>query len=207
MAGCRPWSIGISCAPKDPDCRRVVETCQRFKVRGHMNCHVPSSVLRIAFGCAIGTAAVTGLPAMSEPAFAQEAPVAPMAAGSGWRRVAPPGHSGPQAASAAGCPRQSATRTPPASTAQPADPRRPLTVPPNPGLIARPVGPGGRPIPPPPALEPRRAAGSRHRPGSGAADRPPQCSAARRRPARHSRHTARPAGRAAGDRRRARPAG
>jgi outer membrane protein OmpA-like peptidoglycan-associated protein len=84
---------------------------------------------------------------MSQPAFAQEALVAQSAP---EIRVAPPGIPArkPQV------PQGSATPAPPASTAQPADPRRPLTVPPNPGLNARPVGPGGRPIPPPPGLNP-----------------------------------------------------
>ena len=112
-----------------------------------MNRHVPSSVLRVAFVCAIGTAAMAGLPAVSEPAFAQEAPVAQPAPDV---RVAPPGIP----ARKPPVPQESATRAPPTSTAQPADPRRPLAVPPNPGLTARPVGPGGLPIPPPPGLNP-----------------------------------------------------
>jgi outer membrane protein OmpA-like peptidoglycan-associated protein len=88
---------------------------------------------------------------MSEPAVAQEAPLeAQLVQSAPVARVAPPRLP----ARKPPVPPESATPTPPASTAQPPDPRRPLTVPPNPGLIARPVGPGGRPIPPPPALNP-----------------------------------------------------
>jgi len=112
-----------------------------------MSRHVPSSVLRVAFACAIGAVAITGQTASSRPAFAQEAPAAPSVPET---RVAPPGLP----ARKPPVPQATATRPPSASTAQPADPRRPLTVPPSPGLSARPVGPGGRPIPPPPGLNP-----------------------------------------------------
>jgi outer membrane protein OmpA-like peptidoglycan-associated protein len=88
---------------------------------------------------------------MSEPAFAQEAPLeAQFAQSAPETRVAPPGLP----ARKPPVPQQSVTHTPPASTAQPPDPRRPLTIPPNPGLIARPVGPGGHPVSPPSALNP-----------------------------------------------------
>jgi outer membrane protein OmpA-like peptidoglycan-associated protein len=129
-----------------------------------MNRHVPSSVLRVAFGCAIGIAAIAGAPVVSEPAFAQEAPAAqsapeislaqsapePAPQPAPERHVAPPGLP----ARKPPVPQATAKPAPPASTAQPFDPRRPLTVPPDPGLVARPVGPGGRPISPPPALNP-----------------------------------------------------
>src|SRR4051795_12271614 len=98
MAGCPALPIGISCAPR-PGSRRVVEICQRFKVRGHMNRHALSSVLRVALGCAILTAAATGLAALSNPALAQEASPTveqpardqPAARPSAEARRAPPG--------------------------------------------------------------------------------------------------------------------
>jgi outer membrane protein OmpA-like peptidoglycan-associated protein len=108
----------------------------------------------------MGAVAVTGHTALDQPAFAQETPAVaadqplgqPANQPAGQKpSVAPPGLPArkppvPQATSN--------PPAPPASTAQPADPRRPLDVPSNPRLTARPVGPAGHPIPPPPGLNP-----------------------------------------------------
>lgn len=126
-----------------------------------MNRHASSSVLRVAFGCAIWAAAATGSAGFAKPALAQEASPAvepPAQEQSAVRsgaeaRRAPPGIPARKPAVPPEAQAQDQQRTPSASPAQNADPRRPLNVPANPGLIARPVGPGGRAIPPPPGLE------------------------------------------------------
>jgi hypothetical protein len=119
-----------------------------------MNRRVSSSVLRSAFGCAIGIAAATGQVPFAKPALAQEAsptveqPVQelPVVRSGAEARRAPPGIP----ARKPPVPPEAQAQAP---AAQSADPRRPLNIPSNPGLIARPVGPGGRAVPPPPGLE------------------------------------------------------
>jgi OmpA family len=127
-----------------------------------MNRRVSSSVLRLAFGCALGTAAATGQVPLAKPALAQEAsptveqPVQelPVARSGAEARRAPPGIPARKPPVPPEAQAQDQQRAPAPSSAQNADPRRPLNIPPNPGLIARPIGPGGRPIPAPSALEP-----------------------------------------------------
>lgn len=126
-----------------------------------MNRRVSSSVLRLAFGCALGTAAATGQVPFAKPAFAQEAPAAgeqtepsvqeqPASRTDLQARGVPPALP----ARKPPVPPEAQAQAPAGPAGRNADPRHPLNVPPNPGLIARPIGPGGRPIPAPPALEP-----------------------------------------------------
>lgn len=123
-----------------------------------MNRRVSSSVLRLAFGCALGTAAATGQVPLAKPAFAQEAPAA--AEPSGQEQPASRADLPARGVSPAlptrkpPVPPASQARAPAGPAGQNADPNRPLNVPSDPGLTARPIGPGGRPIPPPTGLDP-----------------------------------------------------
>lgn len=123
-----------------------------------MNRRVSSSVLRLAFGCALGTAAATGQVPLAKPAFAQEAPAA--AEPSGQEQPASRSDLPARGVSPAlptrkpPVPPASQARAPAGPAGQNADPNRPLNVPSDPGLTARPIGPGGRPIPPPTGLDP-----------------------------------------------------